>query len=158
MRKLFLMVGIVVVAIACSSAGDMIGEILDSGVPDAGAQPTPAGKFVGYTSEGYRLRPSEPGEGGLFNTYAACQLDFGASARICTVPEILATLNLPAPPPVSDGVSTFDGAWVVATLDQWPSCFGVGSNDSGPILRPDGALQSTDRCGDLRVLACCTVN
>ena len=38
MRKPILMVGLVVVAIACSSAGDMIGEILDSGVPDAGAQ------------------------------------------------------------------------------------------------------------------------
>jgi hypothetical protein len=39
MRKLFWMVGLVVVAVACGTAGDMVGEMLDSGVPDAGAQP-----------------------------------------------------------------------------------------------------------------------
>jgi hypothetical protein len=53
MRKLILMVGLIVVGIAC---GDAVGEMMDSGVPDAGAQPTPTpvGKFVGYTSEGVR--------------------------------------------------------------------------------------------------------
>ncbi len=39
MRKLILMVGLVVVAIACGTGADMMGEIMDSGVPDAGAQP-----------------------------------------------------------------------------------------------------------------------
>jgi hypothetical protein len=37
MRKLILMAGLVVVGIAC---GDAVGEMMDSGVPDAGAQGT----------------------------------------------------------------------------------------------------------------------
>lgn len=39
MRKLILIGAATVAAVACSSGADMIGEILDSGVPDAGAQP-----------------------------------------------------------------------------------------------------------------------
>jgi hypothetical protein len=39
MKKVILMGALAVVAIACGSAGEMIGEMLDSGVPDAGAQP-----------------------------------------------------------------------------------------------------------------------
>jgi len=38
MQRLGWMVALVVVAVACGTAGDMVGEILDSGVPDAGAQ------------------------------------------------------------------------------------------------------------------------
>jgi hypothetical protein len=39
MQRLGWMVGLTVIAVACGTAGDMAGEILDSGVPDAGAQP-----------------------------------------------------------------------------------------------------------------------
>ena len=39
MRKLGLVFGLTVVAIACATGADMMGEIMDSGVPDAGAQP-----------------------------------------------------------------------------------------------------------------------
>ncbi len=39
MRKLVWIVGLTAVAVACGTAGDMVGEMLDSGVPDAGAQP-----------------------------------------------------------------------------------------------------------------------
>ncbi len=38
MRKPILMVVLVVVAVACGTGADMMGEILDAGVPDAGAQ------------------------------------------------------------------------------------------------------------------------
>jgi hypothetical protein len=35
------MVVLTVIAVACGTAGDMVGEMMDSGVPDAGAQDTP---------------------------------------------------------------------------------------------------------------------
>ena len=145
--------------IACSSGADMMSELMDSGVPDAGAQPTPkpVGQFVGYTTEGYFLTPRE-GEGGLFNTYAACQADFGSKARICTVTDVLGTLELPAPPPGGDlENNTESGAWLIANnLDQVPSCW---ASDSGTasVLDPLGGIFSSAFCGSRRVLACCTV-
>jgi hypothetical protein len=153
MRKLILMVGLVAVAIACGSAADMVGEIMDSGVPDAGAQPTPkpVGKFVGYTNDAYRLNTNSqlPGEGGLFNTYAACQTDFGPTARICAVTEVLGTVDLPAPPPEG-------GAWMIAdNLNNVPLCW---NGSAGPsVLSPNGTFNSGN-CENRRVLACCTVN
>ena len=39
MRKLILTGALALAALACSSGADIIGEMLDSGVPDAGAQP-----------------------------------------------------------------------------------------------------------------------
>ena len=161
MRKWIVGVGLVVVAVACGTGADMVGEMLDGGVPDAGAQPTPTpvGKFVGYTSQGYRLSVVNPGEGGLFNTYAACQSDFGATARICTVAEVLGTVDLPAPPPERDPDTpgSGDGAWMAQTLDQTPSCF-ASSSGSAPYLLPDGRIIGGAGCGEVRVLACCTVN
>ncbi len=38
MRKVGLVVGLALVAIACATGVDMVGEMMDSGVPDAGAQ------------------------------------------------------------------------------------------------------------------------
>jgi hypothetical protein len=38
MRKVGLMAGLALVAIACATGADMVGEIMDSGVPDADAQ------------------------------------------------------------------------------------------------------------------------
>jgi hypothetical protein len=162
MRKLGTMVGLALVAIACATGGDMVDEMLDSGVPDAGAQPTPkpVGKFVGYTSEGYSLYPSD-GEGGLFNTYAACQTDFGNNARICTVTDVLGTIELPAPPPADydSDTATSGGAWLIANnLDEVPSCWrGSSSSDSAPVLQASGQINFDDGCGTRRVLACCTV-
>jgi hypothetical protein len=168
MRKLVLMVGLVVVAIACATGADMVGEMMDSGVPDAGAQPgTPVGEFVGYTSEAHTLgRRTVPTSGanvgGLFDSYAACQADFGASARICTTAEVLGTANLPAAPPVGGPGSGSDdpaeGGWVVETLAAVPACWGEDPyNTNGPYLTPRGTFAS-GRCIVLRVLACCTVN
>ena len=39
MQRLGWMMALVVAAIACSTGADMVGEMLDAGVPDAGAQP-----------------------------------------------------------------------------------------------------------------------
>ena len=41
MKKLGWITVLALAAIACSSGADMIGEMMDSGVPDAGAQDTP---------------------------------------------------------------------------------------------------------------------
>lgn len=159
MRKLTLISGLALAAIACATGADMVGEIMDSGVPDAGAQPTPkpVGTFVGYTSEGYALRATGDSSGGIFNTYAACQADFGETARICTVTEVLGTVNLPAPPPERDNTAgTEPGAWLIANnLDTAPDCWGGGPLEA-PWLTPIGSF-SSDNCGDSRVLACCTV-
>ena len=45
--------GLTLIAIACASGADMMGEVLDSGVPDAGAQPgTGEGmRFFGSSTE-----------------------------------------------------------------------------------------------------------
>lgn len=64
MRKVGLMVGLALVAIACATGADMVGEMMmDASVPDAGAQDTPAQcEKVG----------SEPwGDGGRADYYAA---------------------------------------------------------------------------------------
>ena len=163
MRKFMVMAGLVVVAVACSSGADMIGEMLDAGVPDAGAQPTPrpVGKFVGYTSEAYTLDPFSDPSGGIFNTYAACQADFGDSARICTSTDVLGTLDLPAAPPEGDdGQNIQPGAWLIANnLDGVSMCWsgGSGSGRNAPHITPRGGIVSAD-CRILRVLACCTTN
>jgi hypothetical protein len=158
MRKLFWMVGLVVVAVACGTAGDMVGEMLDSGVPDAGAQPTPTpvAKFVGYTAEAHPLGRTQEDKGGLFDSYAACRADFGATARICTTAEVLGTADLPAPPPAGSGAT--EGAWFVETLNTVPRCWGQDpyNTDSG-YLTPSGTFDG-GRCYNLRVLACCTTS
>jgi hypothetical protein len=150
MKKLGWMVALVVVAVACGSGADMMGEIMDSGVPDAGAQPGTEGTFVGYSSE--RLSLSR----GLFAVYAACQADFGASSRICTEAEVLGTLNLPGLPSL-DPNSSNGSAWAVETLAVAPSCFRSVSGSSGTYLGTNG-LWASAPCHHERVLACCTVN
>ena len=98
MRKLILMVGLVLVAFACSEpigemltdGGQMMMDAGDAMAPDAGAQPgTGEGmKFVGNSSE--KVIPTD----GLFAIYAACQQTFGAGHRMCTLAEILNTADL----------------------------------------------------------------
>lgn len=158
MRKMIWIGMLTLAVIACGTGADMMGEIMDSGVPDAGAQPTPkpVGKFVGYSSEAHRLNPQNMG--GQFNIYAACQADFGATARICTVTDVLGTLDLPAPPPEGDGQNVLSGAWLIANnLDGVPLCWNEGASSiTAPYITQQGGFQS-DSCTRLRVLACCTV-
>ncbi len=91
MRRVGTIIGLVLVAVACGSGADMMGEILDSGVPDAAAQPCTGEsmKFVGSSSG--KVVPAN----GLFATYAACQQTFGAGHRMCTLAEILNTADMP---------------------------------------------------------------
>jgi hypothetical protein len=136
----------------------MINEILDSGVPDAGAQPTPipTGKFLGYTSGAYPLAVGD-GLGGIFNTYAACQSDFGETARICAIDEVLGTAGLPAAPPEEDG-GTRAGAWLLDSSTTVSGCWWVGRiNPGAPFMTPQGGFDISS-CADRRVLACCTVD
>ena len=164
MRKVGLVVGLTLAAIACATGADMVSEMMDSGVPDAGAQPGVDGKFVGYTEEAYSLSPrqdpdtgsDEYVEGGLFFTYAACQSDFGSSARICTVAEVLTTVSLPSPPPEREGDVAESGAWLVEDLDVVPSCW--GGSGSGLYLSPTGVVDGSSSCSYRRRIACCTTN
>jgi hypothetical protein len=65
MQRLGWMVGLTVIAVACGTAGDMAGEMLDSGVPDAGAQPGDCPCEVGPQGEPGEQGPQgEPGEQG----------------------------------------------------------------------------------------------
>jgi hypothetical protein len=72
MRKLVLVGGLVVVAFACGTGADMVGEILDSGVPDAGAQDTPASCNKGEGSSRWaEFSISNPGQTEVTICYAA---------------------------------------------------------------------------------------
>ena len=63
MRKVGLMVGLALVAIACASGADMVGEIMDSGVPDADAQTDECPCEVGPQGEPGPIGP--PGVGAV---------------------------------------------------------------------------------------------
>jgi hypothetical protein len=69
MRKLGLVVGVVVTALACSSGSDMLNELLDSGVPDADAQtgecPCEAGPQGEPGPQGWPGPQGEPGPSGV---------------------------------------------------------------------------------------------
>jgi hypothetical protein len=63
--------------VACSSAGDMMSEIMDSGVPDAGAQDTPAE---------CNKREMVPGSDGNFWRWAEFEIEPGQTeATVCTL-------------------------------------------------------------------------
>jgi hypothetical protein len=147
MKKLGWMVALVVIAVACGSGADMMGEIMDSGVPDAGAQPgTGEGmKLVGYTSEALQ------GNAGIFELYAACQSDFGAGHRVCTEEEVVYTTALPAPPTNPAGAEP-GPAWLLRSNAGLSSC--LRSNDSGPTLTGGGTFSSA-LCGNFFRAACC---
>ena len=115
MRRFIVMVGLVVVGVACGSGADMLGEILDSGVPDAGADPgdgtsmqyvgnsddTFSGRSAGYYDDENNVERPE----GIFDYYAACQSTFGPGHRMCTLNEIIFTTKIPQ---LNEG----DLAWV----------------------------------------------
>jgi len=108
MRKLILMVALVFVGIAC---GDAVSEMLDAGVPDAGAETPGDGssmQYVGNSAETFRASQYERNElgnpiyennkaidTGLFPLYAACQETFGPGHRTCTRAEIEFTTKIP---------------------------------------------------------------
>jgi len=108
MRKLILMVGLVFVGIAC---GDAVSEMLDAGVPDAGAETPGDGtsmQYVGNSTQTFRGSQYERDEDGQriwenqdyvptgnFPLYAACQETFGPGHRICTSAEIQFTTKIP---------------------------------------------------------------
>jgi len=100
MRKLILMFGLAVVAIACATGADMMGEILDSGVPDAGADPGDGSgmRYVGHSTRTY-LGTDTIDNGqvvqGIYTYYAACQETFGPGHRMCTEDEIIFTTKIP---------------------------------------------------------------
>ena len=114
MRKFGLMVAVALAAVACATGADMVVEMMDSGVPDAGAQPGTPGdgssmRYVGNSERRFRganraqdadgnLVRDERGQRipvGIFELYEACQDTFGAGHRTCTRDEILFTTRIP---------------------------------------------------------------
>ena len=144
------MAGLIVVGIAC---GDAVSEMLDSGVPDAGAETPGDGssmQYVGNSDETFDSRysiddPDSPGSrisGGFYVTYAACQKKFGPGHRTCTHDEILFTTNLP---PQDDDREAWYG------VGPAPTC----SNDSRVTVDTAG-LFGSERCGSTDLpIACC---
>jgi hypothetical protein len=148
MKKLILVVGLTAVAIACGSAADMMGEIMDAGVPDAGADPGDGStmKFVGASTG------TATCTNGLFALYAACQETYGADHRMCTLAEIMNTANMPN---LAEGTS-----WYAATLTSLP-CTGYSQNRSGtttlraPTVNELVQLSGQAACGSEMPVACC---
>jgi hypothetical protein len=141
MKKLGTMVGLALVAIACAGGADMMGEVLDSGVPDAGAQPGDGAdmKFVGVTSASFRAYD------GIFPMYTGCVADFGAGHRVCTQAEILNT----TPPPTLPGEN--ERFWFQADLTSSPPCGGWASNGTSPnFLR----APTVNQAGQLAAQTC----
>ena len=100
MRKLVLIGAIAAVAFACGTGADMVGEILDAGVPDAGAQPGDGTsmQYVGNSTRTFSGRTAyTDGVGvdqvtvqeGRLEYYQACQEDYGPGHRMCTRDEII---------------------------------------------------------------------
>jgi hypothetical protein len=147
MRKLILMVGLVVVGIAC---GDAVGEMLD--VPDAGAQPSDGSsmQYAGNTSGAYSP------DIGLYAAYAACQSDFGEGHRVCERDEIHYTTKLP-------NLAEGSLAWYGTTSCQsWainsPSYTAGVVNDKGNTTEAgDGLTGVSSSCvgSESRPFACC---
>jgi hypothetical protein len=139
MRKLILAVGLIVVGIAC---GDAVGEILDSGVPDAGAETPGDGssmQYVGNTSQTFQ------GGVGLYPAYAACQSDYGPGHRICTSDEIKFTTKLPQLTEDAQAWYTLEGC------NGWASS---SSSTNGSIVSGTGTF-SSGNCQVTRPFACC---
>jgi hypothetical protein len=160
MRKLILMVGLIVVGIAC---GDAVGEMLD--VPDAGAQPGDGSsmQYVGNSTQtfrGYRTLSADTGgtlhdeygndvRTGIFEYYAACQETFGAGHRTCEDAEIRFTTKIPQ----IEGL-----AWYGIGADC--AIAGTGSVGTRRAVRANGDLvstqcSSTESRGATLPIACC---
>jgi hypothetical protein len=151
MRKFGLMVGLALFAIACATGADMVGEMMDSGVPDAGAQPgTGEGmKLVGNSTQ--TVTPSE----GLFGIYAACQQTFGAGHRMCTLAEILNTADMPT---LAAGLSIYQSNLGVLECGGWSQTrTGTSPNVRSlyaPAVDESGKFDQA-YCGEAFAVACC---
>jgi hypothetical protein len=149
MKKLILMVGLIVVGIAC---GDAVGEMLD--VPDAGAQPGDGSsmQYVGNSTKTFQGDATVSVDGetvpqGIYTHYAACQEAFGPGHRTCTANEITFTTKIPQ---LSEGY-----AW----YEPRGGCAPYSSNNSTlyrNAVDERGAF-SRQRCGNTYELpiACC---
>jgi hypothetical protein len=140
------MFGLAVVAIACATGADMMGEIMDSGVPDAGAETPGDGtsmQYVGNTSQTFL------GDVGLYPAYAACQSDYGAGNRICTADEIKFTTKLPQ-------LTGGEVAWYsLEGCSDWTS---ASSGVNGLLVNSKGNVTGStgdSRCFQLHPFACC---
>jgi len=141
------MVALVVIAVACGTAGDMVGEILDSGVPDAGAEMPGDGSSMQYvgnstkTFQGTDTIDNGNVNQGIYTYYAACQETFGSGHRMCTAEEIIFTTKIPQ---LSEGFAWYDPLAKCSTTDRRSAVNEVGTF-------------SSERCGFsyLRPIACC---
>ena len=132
MKKLILMVGLIVVGIAC---GDAVGEMLD--VPDAGAEMPGDGssmQYVGNSTEALS------GGQGIYTYYAACQTTFGPGHRMCTGNEIIYTVKIPQ---LSEGSAWYE-----------PSFQCAGGSASRPTVNQVGRTTAVN-CQNLLPVACC---
>jgi hypothetical protein len=147
MKRIGLVFGLTVAAIACATGADMMGEILDSGVPDAGAETPGDGtsmQYVGNSTKEFRGDGRDPAdvvlERGFFVGYAACQETFGPGHRTCTQQEILFTTKIPPP-------------------DERTAWYGVprpGCDSANIRATVDTAgIFSRDRCAAELTIACC---
>ena len=135
MKKLILMAGLIVVGIAC---GDAVGEMLDSGVPDAGAEMPGDGssmQYVGNSTEAFN------GQQGIYTYYAACQTTFGQGHRMCTGDEIIYTVKIPQ---LSEGYAWYEPA---------AGCSG-SSPSTHPVVNEVGTT-AINNCGSSLPVACC---
>jgi hypothetical protein len=143
MRQLVLMVGLVVVAIACATGADMMGEILDSGVPDAGAQGCLSDcarmQYVGNSTQalGY--------DQALYTHYAACQETFGPGTRTCTGAEITFTTEIPQ---LAEGFAWYEPRGTCT------DCGGGSTSSCGNAVNEVGTL-SRQRCSVSLPIARC---
>jgi hypothetical protein len=154
MKKLGWMVALVVIAVACGSGADMMGEIMDSGVPDAGAQPGDGSsmQYVGNSTAAFLGADmvsvdGEPMDQGIYDYYAACQDTFGPGHRMRTREEIIFTTQLPQ---LADGF-----AW----YDPTAKCNRVDTNNSQRAAVNQVGTLSTRSCrsspSDDLPIACC---
>jgi len=144
MRKLILMAGLIVVGIAC---GDAVGEMLDSGVPDAGAEMPGDGssmRYVGNSTQTFQGTDAITVDGqrvpqGIYTYYAACQETFGPGHRMCTAEEIIFTTKIPQ---LSEGFAWYDPLAECAgsTTDRRSAVNEVGTFSSQRCDSPSYAL------------------
>ena len=116
----------------------MIGEMMDSGVPDAGAEMPGDGssmQYVGNSAETFI------GQQGIYTFYAACQTTFGPGHRMCTGDEIIFTTKIPQ---LSEGFAWYEPS---------AQCSG-GSGSARQAVNQVGTT-ATNNCGSSLPVACC---
>jgi len=120
MRKLILMVGLIVVGIAC---GDAVNEMLDSGVPDAGAQPGEL--IVSCDVELYYRDGQDRQVSRLYAEVAAAEMTVPFNAYVCNDGEGIPT----SPQPLCSDPSCSE-------VEPQPRCLPAAVE-----IRPDGRFR-----------------